>query len=68
MVEPKKCNIGDLKLKHPSEDWELKPSPTGRAAKFVSHPDNLPDVDIKPNAQPTLASDSKEANSTRYQL
>ena len=22
----KRCNIGDLKLKHPSEDWELKPA------------------------------------------
>ena len=55
----KRCNVGDIKLKHPSEDWELKPSPIGRAAKFLNHPDNLPDVDIKPDAGSTLASDSK---------
>ena len=42
----KRCNIGDLKLKHPSEDWELKSSSIGRAAKFVNHPDNLPDIDF----------------------
>ena len=40
----KRYNIGDLKLKHPSEDWELKPSSIARAAKFVNHPDNLPDI------------------------
>ena len=33
-------------LKHPSEYWELKPSSFGRAAKFVNHPDNLPDIDF----------------------
>ena len=37
----KRCNVGDLKLKHPSEDWQLKPCSVGRAAKFVNHPDNL---------------------------
>ena len=42
----KRCNIGDLRLKHPSEDWELKPSSIGRDAKFVNHPDNLPDIDF----------------------
>ena len=36
----KRYNIGDLKLNHLSEDWELKPSSIGRAAKFVNHPDN----------------------------
>ena len=40
----KRCNIGDLKLKHPSEDWELKPSSIRRASKFVNHPHNLPDI------------------------
>ena len=38
----KRCNVGDFKLKHPSEDLELNPSLIGRAAKFVNHPDNLP--------------------------
>ena len=36
----KRCNIGDPKLKHLSEDWELKPSSIVRGAKFVNHPDN----------------------------
>ena len=38
------CNIGDLKAKHPSEDWMLQPSPIGRTARFINYPDNLPDV------------------------
>ena len=38
----KRYNIGDLK--HPSEDWELKSNSTGRAAKLVNHPDDLPEV------------------------
>ena len=36
----KRCNIGDLKLKHPHEDWNLKPATGGRAARFINHPDN----------------------------
>ena len=50
----KRCNIGDLKLKHLCEDWELKPSCIGRADKYVNHPDNLPEVDFsvdKPSNQ-----------------
>ena len=46
----KRCNDSDHKLKHSSEDWELKLSLMGRAAKFVNHPDNLPDIDIKPDS------------------
>ena len=42
----KRCNIGDLKLKHPSEDWEPKPNSIGRTAKLVNHPDNLPNIDF----------------------
>ena len=38
----------DLKIKLPSEDWYLKPGSIGRAARFVNHPDNLPDVDFRP--------------------
>ena len=45
----KRCNVGDLKHKHQSEGWELKPDPIGRAARFVNHPDSLPDIDIKPD-------------------
>ena len=41
-----RCNIGDLKIKHPYEDWNLKPATVGRAARFINHPDNLPDIDI----------------------
>ena len=64
----KVCNAGDLKLKHPSKDWELKPSPIGRAAKFVNHPDYLSDVDIKLNPGHSIMSDAKDAIGTRYHL
>ena len=64
----KRCNVGDLKLKHPLEDWELKSSPIGRAAKFVNHPENLPDVDIKPDSGPALTSEPKDAAGTKYHL
>ena len=40
------CNVADLKPKHPTEDWELKPSSISRAARFINHPDNLPNVDL----------------------
>ena len=55
----KRCNIGDLKLKHPSEDWELKPSFIGRAARFVNHPDTLPDVHLSTDKPSTV---TKELN------
>ena len=45
----KTCNIADLKIKHPSEDWDLKPGTVGRAARFVIHPENLPDIDFIPD-------------------
>ena len=66
----KRCNVGDLKPKHPSEDWELKPSPIGRAARFINYPDNLPDVDITPDCdQPlTVSHDQKDDVGTRYIL
>ena len=38
----RRCNVGDLQKKHPHEDWQLKASNVGRAAKFVNHPSNLP--------------------------
>lgn len=53
----RRCNVGDLKHKHPDEDWTLQPCPIGRAAKFVNHPDNLPDIDFKPEI---LKQESKE--------
>ena len=31
----KRCSVGDLKLKHPSEDWQLKPCSVGRAASYI---------------------------------
>ena len=40
MAEP-----GDLQKKHPYEDWQLKASNVDRAAKFVNHPTNLPEVE-----------------------
>ena len=35
----KRCNVSDLKIKHPAEDWDIKPATIGRAARFVNHPD-----------------------------
>ena len=60
----RRCNIGDLKLKHPSEDWELKPSSIGRAAKFVNHPDNLPDFDFSVDK----LSDNQTGTEPKYNL
>ena len=62
------CNVGDHKPKHPSEDWELKPSPITRAARFINHLDNLLDVDITPDCDLTLTvpSDQKDNVGTRY--
>ena len=45
----KRCNVSDLEIKHPAEDWDLKPATIRRATRFVNHPDNLPNVDFKPN-------------------
>ena len=42
----KRCNITDLKIKHPYKDWDLKPVAIGRAARFVNRPENLPDIDF----------------------
>ena len=42
----KRCNVGDLKPKHPSEDWELKPRSISKATSFINHPDNLPDIEL----------------------
>ena len=66
----KRCNVGDLELKHPSEDWELKPSPIGRAARFIDHLDNLPNIDRTPNYDqpPTVPHDQKDDVGTRYSL
>ena len=41
----RRCNVWDLQKKHPLEDWQLKASNVGRAAKFVNHPSNLPEVE-----------------------
>ena len=48
------CNVADIKPKHPAEDWELKPSSIGRAARFINHPDNLPNVDLSVDHDLTL--------------
>ena len=31
----KRCNITDLKIKHPSEDWDLNLATIGRAANLL---------------------------------
>ena len=61
----KKCNIGDLKAKHPAEDWKLPPGTIGRAAKFVNHPDNLPDIDFVPEQTATPLTDNNK-NHTKH--
>ena len=48
------CNVGDLKPMHPAEDWELKPRSISRASRFINHPNNIPDVDISNDHDPTL--------------
>ena len=37
------CHVRDLQKKHPHEDWQLKASNVGRAAKSVNHSRNLPE-------------------------
>ena len=60
----KRCNITDLKIKHPYEDWELKPATIGRAARLVNHPDNLPDIDFIPDE----TDDTVKTPGNRYNL
>ena len=60
----KRCNVSDLKIKHPAEDWDIKPATIGRAARFVNHPDNLPDVDFKPDQ----TDDAVESPPNKYNL
>ena len=60
----KRCNISDLKLKHPSKDLELKPSSIGRAAIFFNHPDNLPDTYFSVDKP----SDNQIGNEPKYHL
>ena len=57
--------MGDLKLKHPSEDWQLKPCSVGRPAMFVNHPGNLPDIEPIPNYD---KSPDKSDAGTKYNL
>ena len=73
----KRCNITDLKIKHPYEDWDLKPATIGRAARFVNHPDNLPDIDFisdkvytsdKNNIKPNKADDIAKTSHHKYSL
>ena len=61
----KRCNISDLKIKHPAEDWNLKPATIGRAAKFVNHPDSLPDIDFEP---PDQANNTVQLPQNKYNL
>ena len=41
----RRCNVGDLQKEHLHEEWQLKASNVGRAAKFVNHPSTLPEVE-----------------------
>ena len=73
----KRCNIADLKIKHSSEDWDLKPGTVGRAARFVNHPENLPDIDFIPdkihipdknNIKPNKIDDIADTSHHKYSL
>ena len=67
----KRCDIADLKIKHPSEDWDLKPGSVGRAARFVNHPENLPDIDFVPdknNIKPNKADNIADTSHNKYSL
>ena len=54
----------------PSEDWTLKPSSIGRAARFINHLDNLPDVDISIDHDAALNEQRHQGvrTDTRYNL
>ena len=60
----RRCNIDDLKLKHPCDYWEIKPSSIGRAIKFVNHPDYLPDIDFPVDK----TSDNQTGTEPKYNL
>ena len=64
------CNVGDLKPKHPVEDWTLEPSSVGRATRFINHPYNLPNVDISidHNPPPDTQGNQGVRMDTRYNL
>ena len=64
----KRCNIGDLKIKHPYEDWNLKPATVGRAARFINHPDNLPDTDIMQDQVTDIVKPPQTKNSLRQSI
>ena len=73
----KRCNIADLKINHPSKDWDLKPGTVGRAARFDNHPENLPDIDFVPdkihtpdknNIKPNKADDITDNSHHKYSL
>ena len=49
-------------MKHPAEDWELKADNIGCAAKFVNHPDNLPDIGLLPESDNEIDKESKIGN------
>ena len=58
----KRVNVRHLKLKHPYEDWELKPDSIGRAAKFINHPKNLPDIDLLPETDTQAEKGNQDRN------
>ena len=59
--------VGDVVLlkKHQGDKMDLKSIPNYRAAKFVNHPDNLPDIEPIPNYD---KSPDKSDAGTKYNL
>ena len=62
------CNVTDLKLKLPEEDWLLKAEDVGRAAKCVNHPDNLPDIGLLPDEKDTELNDKHKGYNIRQEI
>ena len=77
MVELRGAILLTLRLKHPSEDWDLKPGTVGGAARFVNHPENLPDIYFIPdkihipdknNINPNKTDDIADTSHHKYSL
>ena len=59
-----------IKPKHHMEDWTLEPSSIGRAARFINHPNNVPNVDISVDHDPPTDTQGNPGvrTDTRYNL
>ena len=70
MARPTDVMLVILSLNASLGTRELKPSSIGRAARFINHLDNLPDVGITPDhdVMLTVSSTQKDNVDSRYNL